>query len=196
MYYEKYGVNIVKNIFKNNWYFISLFIISMLFVSCSKKEDNNSEIQNDSTNVVTQNQTPPTMMTVKDTIETALSEAMERLIYYDNSGLYENEFSYLTDDKTFDEYLTFGQITYHDPVDVLKLVIDSLNMFAHDSAAAWASVTLKFEDGSIKTMNEQLLKVYYHKGKWIKPTVSVIKNQVAYDELIRQAEEAAKWENQ
>ena len=196
MSYVKNGVNIMKNISNTKKYFVCLFILSILFMSCSKDTDKKTDSSDETENVIVDSSNiRPELLTVKDTIEAGLSDAMERLRYYDNSGLYENEFSYITDASTFDEYLTFAEISFRPPGEVIKLEVDSLNMFAHDSAAAWATVTLDFS-GNIQVMNEQLLVVYYKNGKWIKPTRGVIKNQLEYEELIRQAEEAAKWENE
>lgn len=197
MSYEKYGVNIMKNIFKRQCLIFLLLSLLFIFYGCSSDTKNESSENIDSQQIVVDTTFKrKELVTVEDTIEAALSEAMERLRYFDNSGLYENEFAYLTDETSFDEYLTFGQITYHPPGEVIALGIDSLEMFAHDSAVAWVTISLEFQNGSVEEMTEQMLTVYYHKNKWIKPTVSVIKNQVEYDDLIKQAEEASKWENE
>ena len=179
-------------------------VIGALIVFCLIGCSSDSSKENSETTVETETQqavvdstiTHKPLVTVKDTIEASLFEAMERLRYYDNSGLYENEFAYLTDETSFDAYLKFGQITYHPPGDVIALAVDSLQMYAHDSASVWISITLEFQDGTTEDMTAQNLIVYYHNDKWIKPTVSVIKNQVEYDDLIRQAEEASNWEDE
>lgn len=194
MYYVKYGVNIMKNIFKRqSFIFLSLSVL-FIFYGCS--DDSKNESTDNQQIAVESTSTQKEPLTVKDTIEAALAEAMERLRLHDNSGLYENEFSYLTDETSFDEYLTFGQITQRPPGNVTALAVDSLEMFAHDSASVWVSITVELQDGSVKELTEQKLIVYYHKNRWIKPTVSVIKNQVEYEDLIRQAEEASKWEDE
>ncbi|HDL00707.1 MAG TPA: hypothetical protein ENH23_00545 [candidate division Zixibacteria bacterium] len=184
----------MKNIFKRqSFIFLSLSVL-FIFYGCSDDSKNestdNQQITVDSTSM----QKEP--LTVKDTIEASLAEAMERLRLHDNSGLYENEFAYLTDETSFDEYLTFGQITQRPPGSVTNLAVDSLEMFAHDSASVWVTINVELQDGSVKELTEQKLVVYYHNNRWIKPTVSVIKNQVEYEDLIRQAEEASKWEDE
>ena len=201
MHYEKYGVNIMKNIYNRQslsyGFMIILVLIVYGFSGCSSDSSNENSDATDVQEVVVE--TPivqKELLTVQDTIEAALSDAMERLRYFDNSGLYENEFAYLTDESSFDDYLTFGQITQRPQADVTELMVDSLWMYAHDSASVWVSIVLEYPGGKVDNMTDQKLKVYYHKGNWIKPTVSVIKYQLEYDELIRQAEEASQWEDQ
>ncbi len=199
MHYEKYGVNIMKNIYNRCNLFCGLMIAILIinFVGCSSDTSKENSETTETEQVVVQ--TPivqKELVTVQDTIEAALSDAMERLRYYDNSGLYENEFAYLTDESSFDDYLKFGQITQRPLADVTELKVDSLWMFAHDSASVWVSITLEDAEGKVDNLTEQKLKVYYHKEKWIKPTVSVIKYQLEYDDLIRQADEASQWEDE
>ena len=137
---------------------------------------------------------PKEIVTVKDSIEVMLNDAMARLRYFDNSGLYENEFGYLTDEVPFDEYLDYGQIKQRQKADVEKILVNSVEMFEHDSAMVSLNAYLDFRDGKTYDTTSEHMIVYYHRGRWIKPTVSVISHQVDYDELVRQAEEAAKWE--
>lgn len=189
----------MKNISNRLNLFFIISIILLLAFGCSNKSKNEN-IANDTT-MTSGDETEITtehkqLVTVKDTIQEMLSDAMERLRYWDNSGLYENEFGYYTDETSFDDYLKTGQISYRNPATVMKLVVDSLFQFNHDSAEVWATVTLKQPDGKIKDLNEQRLMVYWYDGKWIKPTVSVIKYQVQYDSLIQQAEKASEWENE
>ncbi len=199
MYYEKYGVNIMKNISNRRSLFNGVMIVlaCVFFYGCSSDSSNENSDTSETEQVVVK--TPivqKELLTVQDTIEAALSDAMERLRYYDNSGLYENEFSYLTDESSFDDYLKFGQITQRPQADVTELKVDSLWMYGHDSASVWVSIALEYPGGQVENMTEQELKVYYHKEKWIKPTVSVIKYQLEYDDLIRQADEASQWEDE
>ena len=190
----------MKNMYNKYYLFLILILLFPIFYGCSSDSNTKTKEANDTqvdTNVEKIGKTPKKeLVTVKDTIEANLSEAMERLRYWDNSGLYENEFGYLLDETTFDEYLTFGQITFRNPSTVIGLVVDSLFMFEHDSAEVWVTIDLENPDGTLSSMSEQRLISYYHRGRWIKPTVSVMKNQAEYDELIRQAEEASQWEDE
>lgn len=187
----------MRNICKKNH--LLLIVLSVFFVfkmfGCST--DTTDEVTDTTETEMTDIKPPKKeLVTVKDTIEAVLSDAMDRLMYWDNTGLYENEFAYYTDEFTFDDYLKTGQISYKNPSTVIDLVVDSLYLFEHDSAEVWVTITLEHQDGKTEQMSEQRLITYWHKGKWIKPTISVIQYQVEYDELIRQAEEAAKWEEE
>lgn len=171
----------MKNIYKN----IIPFLIFGLLIGCSSDKQE-SQVEDPAENIEIKPERKE-LLTVKDTIEANLSEAMERLYHHDNSGLYENEFAYLKDEHNFDSYLTFGQISYRNPMQVSKLVVDSVELYQHDSALAWATIDLQDQTGKNQTLSEQPLIVYYHNGRWIKPTVSVIQNQIPYDEIIQQA---------
>lgn len=184
----------MKNIFKRQC--LILLSLSVLFIFYGCSNDSKEESKENQQTQIDSTYTHKELLTVKDTIEAALSDAMERLKHFDNSGLYENEFAYFTDGTSFDEYLKMGQITYHPPGDVIALEVDSLLMYAHDSASVWVTISLEYQDGTVEEMTEQNLIVYYHQNKWIKPTVSVIKNQIEYEELIKQAEEASQWEDE
>ena len=191
-------MNTMKNIYKNKQiHFFLSFLLMIVLSGCSSNSDTKTDTSAAAENFIANTSIPQReLLTVKDTINAVLSDAMERLRYWDNSGLYENEFSYLTDETTFDEYLKFGQISYHNPQTVIDLVVDSIFMFAHDSAETFVTITLEDAAGKTEQMTGQRLITYYSNGKWIKPTVSVIKYQAEYEELIKQAEEALKWEDQ
>ncbi|MFQ5452915.1 MAG: hypothetical protein ACE5D6_01855 [Candidatus Zixiibacteriota bacterium] len=130
-------------------------------------------------------------MTVRDTIENVLNEAMTRLHYGDKSGLYENEFIYYKNMATFDEYLKTGQMAYAEAESLTFVEIVDLTLFDHDSAEANVTVHFKGASGKEHHLYDQMVTVYYHRSRWIKPSVSVIEQQVEYDNLIRQADSAA-----
>ena len=121
-----------------------------------------------------------------------LNEPWERILYEDYSGYYENEFSYLTDDVPLDEYLTYKQVTYRYPLDVIDIKVLSVDRL-NDSAFVDVSVTLVDSVGN-ETVHDQALTVYYTDGRWIKPTVSVSKYQHEYEDKIRKAIEEAEEE--
>ena len=137
---------------------------------------------------------PDELNTVEDTIEYVLNAAMIRDRYKDNSGLYENEFAYLTDETSYDEYLKFGQISYERIDWVNKIVVNYMELHEHDSATANVKVFLEYTNGDTTSIEDDIV-IYFSDGRWIKPTVSVIKNQLEYEALIRAAEEASQWED-
>ena len=118
--------------------------------------------------------------TARDSIEQMLNEAMTRLRYTDKSALYENEFSYLTDTTTFDDYLKTGQMRYANADTLTRVDVTDIQLFGHDSAEVGVIVNFEGPTGEKHQLPDRII-VYYHKGRWIKPTISVIKHQQEYD---------------
>ncbi len=129
-------------------------------------------------------------------IAQAFNEVIERVAYGDKSGMWENEFSYLRDDQTFEYYRTthsMVKVAQKDTLDSVQII--GVEFFKPDSAIA--DVRLHFTGPTdVQSTLDQPVTVYWRRGRWIKPTVSVISQQVQYDELIRRADSAAKAEAQ
>lgn len=189
-------MNTMKRIF-------SLLIITaliMALISCSSSDDSEPDLSKYSLDDWKQYDTtgkyydkPEKLISVRDTIEYILNEAMARDRYKDNSAFYENEFQYLTDKEDFDTYIEHGEIKFERNDWVNKLDVISLDLFNHDSAYVGVHVHLEYINGDTISTTDTIV-VYYHNNRWIKPTISVIKNQVEYEKLIKAAEEAASWE--
>lgn len=126
----------------------------------------------------------------EDVIEEMLNEAITRLKYGDKSALYENEFEYYTDEINFDEYLETGQMRYAQADTITFVEVRYVEFFDHDSAIV--DVTVHFEGPTgQKSYFDDRIVVYYHKGRWIKPTITVVDHQLDYEEKIRVADSAA-----
>lgn len=127
-------------------------------------------------------------------IAQAFNEVIERVAYGDKSGMWENEFSYLRDDQTFEYYRTTHQMVTIAKKDTLDSVqIMAVEFFKPDSAIA--DVRLHFTGPTnVQSKLDQPVTVYWRRGKWIKPTVSVMSHQAQYDEIIRRADSAAQAE--
>ena len=155
------------------------------FGSCSKKSDS-SDAGQDATiasNVKGE-------LSEEEIIEEMLNEVLIRLRYGDKSGLYENEFEYAQDETSFEEYLGMGQIRVAQADTITFVEVRHVNFFDHDSAIV--DVTVHFEGPTgKKSFFRDKVVVYYHKGRWIKPTVSVIDLQANYDNMIRVADSVA-----
>lgn len=170
-----------------------LCIIPLVVVcGCSNKETSKTEPD---TSAVEVTATPKKeLLTFEDSLEYILSDPWKRARYDDNSGFYDNEFAYLTDEVPLDEYITFGQITFDYGMTVENLKVLEVEKFPGDSALADVEVTFRNNtDGKIQDI-KQIITVYYSNGRWIKPTVSIIKMQQEYEEKIRQAIKAAEEE--
>lgn len=167
--------------------FLVLFFLGapQVMVGCSSEK----EAENDNSA-----QTSTSAMTKDDQIEAIMNEAMDRLRYKDKSFIYENEFRYYRDKFTFDDYLKERRIASAQ-ADTLEF-IDVLNVtyFGEDSAKADVEVHFKGPSGKETIRPEKGVTLYWHEGKWIKPTVSNVIAQKEYDDIIEKAKSASESE--
>ena len=155
------------------------------FGSCGKKNDSGNAGQD-----TTVASNAKGELSEEKNIEEMINEVLTRLRYGDKSGLYENEFEYAQDETSFEEYLGMGQIRFAQADTITLVEVRHVNFFDHDSAIV--DVTVHFEGPTDKkSFFRDKVVVYYHKGRWIKPTVSVIDLQVNYDNMIRVADSVA-----
>lgn len=186
----KSGVNMVSEA----KHLICLLFCLLLFACGSDESKTESgatiAVNPDSTTATDQKERNPEYAT----IEGALNEAIVRLRHGDKSGLYENEFEYLKDDMTFDDYLKTDQMRWAQADTVKYVEVRHIEFCGQDSAIV--DVTVHFEGLTGKeSFHRDKLIVYYHQGRWIKPTVSVIDQQRYYDEKMRVADSAANAED-
>jgi len=121
------------------------------------------------------------------------NDAITRIKYGDKSGLYENEFEYLIDEKPFEEYITFPQIV-NAKADTIDFV-EVLKYEPREDNSAIVDVIVHFLGPTgVRTDYPDMIRMYKHKGRWIKPTVSSILHQKNYEEIMRQAESDAEEE--
>jgi len=125
-------------------------------------------------------------------IQEALTEAITRWHYGDKAALYDNEFEYLQERFTFDDYLKFGELKL-DADTVEDIIAKEIQLFDHDSAKVDAEVVFKGPTGKISRMRDQFTQytLYYHRGRWIRPTLSQYALQQRYEQSRRAADSAA-----
>lgn len=128
-------------------------------------------------------------------IEDVVNDALARLKLKDKTGLYENEFEYLRDEDVFDDYLKRGQINWAQ-ADTIEFVDVQAVQFFKDDDSAVVDVEVNFhnEMEDRRSSISDRITVYWHRGRWIKPTVSVRSQQDEYDELQRIADSMAQLE--
>ncbi len=126
----------------------------------------------------------------KEIIGRMLKETITRLKYGDKLALYENEFEYFTDEVNFDDYLEKGEIKWAQADTITFLEIKNVELFDRDSAIVNLTVHFEGPTGKKSYLDDKVV-VYYHRGRWIKPTVTVIDRQLDYEEKIRVADSAA-----
>jgi hypothetical protein len=131
--------------------------------------------------------------TDREQIQTALTEAITRWHYGDKAALYDNEFEYLQDKYSFDEYLTFRQIEYAEADTVTAINVQDVTPFGHDSAMVKVEIVFTGPSGKISKDYDKYI-MYHHRGRWIRPTVGTIEQQNGYDAVRHQADSAAEAE--
>lgn len=128
-----------------------------------------------------------------EAMQNTLNEAITRIKYSDKSGLYENEFEYLIDEKSFEEYVKFPQIVNAE-ADTIDFV-EVLRYEPREDNSVIVDVVVHFLGPTgVRTDYPDKIRMYKHKGRWIKPTVSNIQLQKNYEEIMRQAESDAERE--
>ncbi len=129
----------------------------------------------------------------RELIQAALTEAITRWHYGDKAVLYDNELEYLQDKYNFDDYLTFRQIEFAEADTVTGIDVKDVTFFGHDSAQAKVEITFKGPSGKISKDYDKYM-MYYHRGRWIRPTVGSMDLQREYNTIQRQADSAAEAE--
>jgi len=119
-----------------------------------------------------------------------IHEAVIRWSYGDKGALYDLEYEYVRDQYTFDEYLQVPQIRYVNADTVLDINVLNIRMFNRDSAIARIEVLFQGPSGKISKDYDNY-PLYFHNGRWLRPTVGIPSIQNDYDKLIRQADSAA-----
>ena len=131
------------------------------------------------------------LLTEKDSIEAMLNEALVRLSYGDKSGLYDLEFEYLQDDFDFDMYLKKREIGWAKMDTLDHLELRELIYEGEDSALVKILYVFKGLSGKMHEVPDQFY-IYKQYDQWKKPTSSLFSEQRKYEDLMRQAREAAE----
>ncbi len=166
-------------------------LVGLMLVVCGTREEPDADVAVEPAD---------TIVVAADTVERSddwnevvavVNEVITRLRYGDKSGLYENEFEYLQDEESLDEYLRHGEIAWANADGLDSVEIKDITFFGRDSAWIDAAFHIRNPDG-VSEATEQKLLAYYHRGRWIKPYMSMIDRQLAYDDQVRQADEDAE----
>jgi len=131
-------------------------------------------------------------LTLDKQLEVQMNAVFDRLRYDDKSGLWENEFEYLREERTFDDYVTQPYIANASADSLVRIEVTSVERLG-DSAVA--RVLVHFDNAGRKSVIDDKVTLYWHQGKWIKPTISRLKDQAAFDSVRNAAIEAAKKES-
>ncbi len=136
--------------------------------------------------------TPATPQDDRALIQESLTEVITRWHYRDKAGLYDNEFDYLRERMTFDQYLLTNEMKL-DADTVMGIEVKDLHLFGRDSADV--AVEIIFEGPKkIQTRMRDAFRMFYYHDKWIRPTLSNFDAQNEYEKMKKSYEEAAEAE--
>ena len=169
------------------------FFIIFIFLSLVSCSSDKTEIVDDSSDLDTNYYSHLTPEEQK--IANQLNEALQRLRYDDKSGLYELEFSYYTDENSYDEYIKRGEIIYAQMDSIHHLNVFDFIFYDDDSADVNIEYVFKSSAGGHSTVKD-MFRLYKSHDRWVKPTVTRIQHQLEYDYKIEKAIKAAEEENQ
>jgi hypothetical protein len=119
-----------------------------------------------------------------------VDNTIERLRYGDKTGLYENEFAYFRDEKTMDDYLIHGEVSWANADSLSHIEVLDIIFYGRDSALVDANMHSLSASGEVAPSFVRWT-AHYHEGRWIKPYMSRMNFQLEFDELLRQADDAA-----
>lgn len=151
--------------------FLILLITGVLF-GCSGQSDNKTDKPETAT-VDDLTQGDPDKQAIKDMLE----EAIERLRYGDKGGLYDNEFDFVKEKYTFDEYLQHLYIKTATGDSVTSFDILDIKLLDGDSARVRDRVVFVGVQGDTSVMHNEY-SVYYENDRWIKPTIGFKTGQI------------------
>ena len=113
----------------------------------------------------------------KEEIKEMLVETIERLRYGDKGGLYDNEFDFVKEKFTFDEYLKHKYIKTATGDSVASFEVLSIKLLEGDSARVRDRVLFVGVKGDTNVLHNEY-SVYYENGRWIKPTIGFKSGQI------------------
>ena len=129
-------------------------------------------------------------------IETLMTDVLIRWSYRDKGGVYDNEFEYMQDRFTFDEYLKQTVIERANGQDsVVGFYVTGGEFFERDSVYIDDVVVFIGVNGNQIDFTTKD-RLYYHRDRWIHPYISSIDEQLEYENVIRVADSAAAVEEQ
>ena len=117
-------------------------------------------------------------------------ELFTRIKVRDYAVIWENEFGYMRQDSPLEEYLGNSYMKWYNADTLVAIEVDSVSLFG-DSAYAHMMLEWLMPDSSFK-VDTIRLRWHYSEDEWIKPTLSLLDRQQAYEEELRVYWEAVK----
>lgn len=128
-------------------------------------------------------------------IEATLEETAHRWRYGDKAILYEQEFEYYRIENTYDDYLEIDRIKRMESDTVETFKVRDIKFYDRDSALVSVDVVFVGPTGDTTHYYQDWL-MHYHRGRWIRPTMSNYISQESFEEIRRKADSAAQAEEE
>lgn len=177
MCFVRSGVNIMR---RTRAGVIIGAILTVALVSCGKKEPPKSAGSSGSESD-------------RQLIQDDLTEVIMRWHYGDRGALYDNEFPYIRDRYTFDDYLKLREMSL-DADTVSAMNVQDVTFYGRDSARVKVEVVFQGPTGKISKRYDSY-RMYNSNGRWIRPTVGQVALQRQWDSLRQVADSAAEAES-
>lgn len=123
-------------------------------------------------------------------IEATLQETAERWRYGDKAVLYDQEFEYAQVEFNYDQYLEVPKIKRMESDTVRAFDVKDVKFYDRDSAHVAVDVVFVGPAGDTTHMPQQWT-MFYHRGRWIRPSLSTPEGQKEFEERRRKADSAA-----
>lgn len=176
---EKCGVNTVRKMF--SWTLVATLTVMLVIAACSEKQEQ-AEVETAPDRSVAVREDP---VTVEDSIEVTINEAWDRVKYGDKTGLYRLEFEYFTRETSYDDYLKRAEVLRSRNDSISDIEVTAISKFEQDSVLVFLNIHFDGPSGT-HTVRPDSTMMYYHKGRWIKPTVSKLKDQREYEQSLKE----------
>ncbi len=129
-----------------------------------------------------------------EAIQESLNEVVARWHSGDKAVLYDNEFPYLRDDLTFEDYLENEQVQRLEADSLAAMKVKDVQFFGEDSAAVDIDVIFVGPLGDTSRLDNKYT-MYYYGGRWLRPTLSEFVKQEEREVDRRIADSAAAAES-
>ncbi len=135
-----------------------------------------------------------TELTGAEAIQESLNEVVARWHHGDKAVLYDNEFPYLREDFTFEDYLENKQVKMLQADSLAAMKIKDVQLLGKDSAIVDVDVIFVGPLGDTSHLDNTYV-MYYHGGRWLRPTLSGYVQQMERDTDRRIADSTAAAES-
>jgi len=159
---------------------IALMGSFVVLAGCSSREGKSGESGN----------VDSTFQKDRSDIQATLLETAERWRYGDKAVLYDQEFEYAQVQFNYDQYLEIPKIKRIESDTVRAFNVKDVKFFDRDSAHVAVDVVFVGPTADTTHMPQEWT-MFYHRGRWIRPTMSTPEGQREFEERRRVADSAA-----